>query len=82
MESVGTVYIEKGQPWENGYIESFNSRFRYEVLNRELFYSVKEAKIIVEAWRLDYNIVISYNQIQLWVCQIFFYVIAILEDCH
>jgi putative transposase len=54
-ESVGTLYIERGQPWENGYIESFNGRFRDEILNRESFYSVKEAKFIVEDWRLDYN---------------------------
>ena len=54
-QSVETLYIEKGQPWENGYIESFNGRFRDEVLNRELFHSVKEAKVIAGNWRLDYN---------------------------
>jgi len=52
---VDTLYIERGSPWENGYIESFNGRFREEVLNRELFYSVKEAKVIVQNWRLEYN---------------------------
>jgi putative transposase len=52
---IGTLYIEPGSPWENGYIESFNGRFRDEVLDREVFYSVKEAKVIVENWRLDYN---------------------------
>jgi len=52
---VETLYIEPGSPWENGYIESFNGRFRDEVLDRELFYSVKEAKVIVAAWRLEYN---------------------------
>jgi len=52
---VGTLYIEPGSPWENGYIESFNGRFRDEVLNREVFYSVKEAKVIAEDWRLEYN---------------------------
>jgi len=46
---VVTLYIEPGSPWENGYIESFNSRLRAEVLNREVFYSVKEAKVIVES---------------------------------
>jgi len=52
---VETLYIEPGSPWENGYIESFNGKLRDEILNREVFYSVKEAKIIVEDWRLDYN---------------------------
>jgi len=52
---VGTLYIEPGSPWENGYIESFNGRFRDEVLDRELFHSVKEAKVVVEDWRLEYN---------------------------
>ena len=54
-ECVGTLYIEPGQPWENGYIESFNGRFRDEILNRELFGSVLEAKVIVREWRLEYN---------------------------
>ena len=52
---VGTLYIEPGSPWENGYIESFNGKLRDEVLDREVFYSVKEAKVIVESWRLEYN---------------------------
>ncbi len=54
-KDVGTLYIEPGSPWENGYIESFNGRLRDEVLNREVFHSVKEAKVIVESWRLEYN---------------------------
>jgi putative transposase len=53
--SVETLYIEPGCPWQNGYIESFHSRFRTELLNRELFHSVSEAKVLVEAWRLEYN---------------------------
>jgi putative transposase len=53
--SVETLYIEPGCPWQNGYIESFHSRLRNEVLNREIFHSVKEAKVLVEAWRLEYN---------------------------
>ena len=52
---VETLYVEPGSPWENGYIESFNGKLRDEVLNREVFYSVKEAKVIVESWRLEYN---------------------------
>ena len=54
-QGVETLYIEPGSPWENGYIESFNGKLRDEILNREVFYSVKEAKVIVENWRLEYN---------------------------
>jgi len=54
-QGVETLYIEPGSPWENGYVESFNGKFRDEVLNRELFYSVKEAKVVAENWRLEYN---------------------------
>ena len=50
-----TAFIEPGSPWENGYVESFNARFRDELLNRELFYSVREAQIIIEGWRKHYN---------------------------
>jgi len=55
QRGVDTLYIERGSPWENGYIESFNGKLRDEVLNREVFYSIKEAKVIVEGWRLEYN---------------------------
>ena len=54
-KNIGTLYIAPGSPWENGYIESFNGKLRDEILNREVFYSAKEAKVIVEDWRLDYN---------------------------
>ncbi len=54
-QGVETLHIEPGSPWENGYIESFNGTFRDEVLNRELFHSVKEAKAIAQDWRLEYN---------------------------
>jgi putative transposase len=50
-----TAYITPGSPWENGYIESFNARVRDELLNGELFYSMKEARIIIESWRRHYN---------------------------
>jgi transposase InsO family protein len=53
--AVGTLYIEPGSPWENGYIESFHGRLRDELLQRELFYGVREAKVLAEDWRLDYN---------------------------
>jgi transposase InsO family protein len=52
-----TAYIEPGSPWENGYVESFNSKLRDELLNREIFYSLKEAQILIEAWRRHYNTV-------------------------
>ena len=50
-----TAYIEPGSPWENGYCESFNGRFRDELLNGEIFYSLQEAQIIIEEWRRHYN---------------------------
>jgi len=50
-----TAYIEPGSPWENGYCESFNARFRDEFLNGEIFYSLREAQILIEEWRKHYN---------------------------
>ncbi len=50
-----TAYIAPGSPWENGYIESFNARLRDELLNGELFYTLTEARIIIESWRRHYN---------------------------
>ncbi len=52
---VTTLFIEPGSPWENGYVESFNGKLRDEVLNREIFYSLKEAKMLIEQWRSEYN---------------------------
>jgi transposase InsO family protein len=52
---VKTLFIEPGSPWENGFIESFNGKFRDELLNREIFYTLKEAQIIIEQWRREYN---------------------------
>lgn len=52
---VKTAYIEPGSPWENGYNESFNGRLRDELLNGELFYTLKEAQTIIEDWRHHYN---------------------------
>jgi transposase InsO family protein len=51
----GTLYIERGSPWENGYCESFNGKLRDECLNGEIFYSLKEAQVIIEQWRVEYN---------------------------
>ena len=50
-----TLYIEPGAPWENGYCESFNSKLRDEFLNGEIFYSLKEAQVLAERWRVHYN---------------------------
>lgn len=52
---VQTQYITPGSPWENGYIESFNGTLGHEVLKREIFYSLKEAKVLIERWRVHYN---------------------------
>jgi putative transposase len=52
---VRTQYIEPGSPWENGYIESFNGKLRDELLNREVFDTLLEAKVLVERWRREYN---------------------------
>jgi hypothetical protein len=52
---VKTLYIEPGSPWENGYNESFNGKLRDELLNGEIFYSLREAKVLIERWRRHYN---------------------------
>jgi len=52
---VKTLFIEPGSPWENGYIESFNGKLRDELLNLEVFYTLEEAKILIERWRIEYN---------------------------
>jgi putative transposase len=50
-----SLYITPGSAWENGYGESFNGKLRDECLNGELFYSLKEAQIVIEQWRVHYN---------------------------
>ena len=57
LERVGvkTLFIEPGSPWENGYNESFNGKLRDELLNGEIFYSLKEVQILTERWRREYN---------------------------
>ena len=52
---VRTLFIEPGSPWENGYIESFNGKLRDEMLNGEIFYTLREAKVLIERWREHYN---------------------------
>jgi len=59
LKNVGvrTLFIEPGSPWENGYIESFNGKLRDELLARERFDTLKEAKVLIERWRVHYNTV-------------------------
>lgn len=52
---VRTLYIEPGSPWENGYCESFNGKLRDELLDREIFYTLREAQVLIERWRMEYN---------------------------
>jgi len=52
---IDTLFIEPGSPWENGYIESFNGKFRDELLKREIFDTLYEAQVLIERWRIEYN---------------------------
>ena len=52
---VGPLFIEPGSPWENGYVESLNGKLRDELLEREIFDTLLEAKVLIERWRRDYN---------------------------
>jgi len=52
---VKTLFIERGSPWENGYVESFNGKLRDELLNREIFTTLTEARVLIEEWRREYN---------------------------
>jgi len=60
---VRTLYIEPGSPWENGYVESFNGKLRDELLDREIFYTMLEAKVLIERWREHYNRVRSHSSL-------------------
>ena len=55
VNQIKTLYIEPGSPWQNGYIESFHSRFRDECLNREWLLNLREARVVIEDWRQHYN---------------------------
>ena len=52
---VKTLFIQPGSPWENGYVESFNGKLRDELLDGEIFYTLREAKVLIERWRQYYN---------------------------
>jgi transposase InsO family protein len=66
LASVGakTLYIEPGSPWENGYCESFNGKLRDELLNGEIFYSLKEAQVVIGQWRHHYNTVRPHSSLR------------------
>ena len=57
LKTLGTepLYIEPGSPWENGYVENFNGKLRDELLEREIFYTLQEAQVLIEPWRQQYN---------------------------
>ncbi len=57
LERVGvrTLFIEPSSPWENGYNESFSGKLKDELISREIFYSLREAQVLVEQWRTEYN---------------------------
>jgi len=55
QSKVGPIFIPPGQPWKNGFIESFHDKFRDECLQREWFQSLLEAQVVIDAWRLHYN---------------------------
>jgi putative transposase len=61
---VKTLYIEPASPWENGYNESFNGKLQDELLKREIFMNLKEAIILVERWRCEYNHVQPHSAIE------------------
>ena len=54
-QEIKTLYIKPGSPWENGHIESFHDKLRDECLNRELFGNLREVRVILESWRVEYN---------------------------
>ena len=66
LGSVGveTLFIEPGSPWENGYNESFNGTLGEEVLKQEIFYSLEEAKVLIEQWRREYNTVRPHSSLR------------------
>jgi putative transposase len=63
----GTLYVERGSPWENCYCESFNGKLRDECLNGEIFYTLKEVQIVIEKWRVLYNGLRAHSAISRWM---------------
>jgi transposase InsO family protein len=63
---VETLFMEPGSPWENGYNESFNGKLRDEFLNREVFYTLEEAKALIANWRREYNTIRPRSSLGSW----------------
>jgi len=59
-----TIHIERGKPWQNGFIESFNSKVRDEFLNMEVFYTLAEAQLKAQIWRLEYNLIRPHSSLK------------------
>ena len=57
-------FLEPRSSWENGYIESFNGKLRDELLNREIFYTLKEAPVLIENWRYEYNTIRPHSSLE------------------
>lgn len=64
-EGIATIYIDPASPWQNGYIESFHDKFRDECLNQELFWTLAEARVVIEDWRYKYNNIRPHNSLGL-----------------
>ena len=64
-ENIKTLYIDPGSPWQNGYVESFHDKFRRECLNREIFYTLSEARFIINAWRYKFNVVRPHRSLKM-----------------
>ena len=64
MGSQRRTAIEPGSPWKNGYIESFNGKIRDELLNREIFDTLMEARVLTEDWRMEYNTVRPHSSLR------------------
>ena len=63
--NIKTLYIAPASPWQNGYVESFHDKFRRECLNREIFYTLTEARVIIEQWRLKFNCIRPHRSLQM-----------------
>ncbi|OGO04983.1 MAG: hypothetical protein A2Y91_06625 [Chloroflexi bacterium RBG_13_54_8] len=63
---VRTLFVETGNLWENGYVESFNGKLRDELINREVFATLLEAKSLIKTWRREYNQVRPHSSLGYW----------------
>jgi hypothetical protein len=77
---VDDVFIAPGSPWENGYNENFNGKLRDELLNGEIFYSLKEAKVVIEQWRKYYNTIRPHSSLGYLTLQFGFLIRTLLSQ--